>query len=116
MTRHYAAPGFVHSAQTIAMTILGGIEKRRPPPPSPKGSSTILRSGGGSGLSVLPMTPQWDLCAARSGASQPAGQRGAVLLSLHPASGNVGSGIRTTQQRESQGLRGLSRSVRSEKA
>ena len=36
------------------------------------------------------MTPEWDLWAARRGASQSAGQRGAVLLSLHPPSGSGG--------------------------
>ncbi len=54
--------------------------------------------------------------AARCGASQPAGQRGAVLLSLHPPSGSGGSGTSTTQPREPKGLSGLSRSVRSQKA
>ena len=38
------------------------------------------------------LRPEWDLWAARSGASQPAGPRGAVLLSLHPPSGSGGSG------------------------
>ena len=43
----------------------------------------IFRGGGRS--------PSRDLCAAQGGASQPAGQRAAVLLSLYLASSSVGT-------------------------
>ena len=54
------------------------------------------------------LTPEWHLWAARSGASQPPGQRGPVLLSLHPPSLHPPSG--STYSRTNRG--GWRRSVR----